>query len=54
MITPKPLHAIKSPVTGKQIEWKSSAHTDIRATFERIRAEMSDSTPARKNIRKIK
>ena len=54
MFASKPLHAIKSPVTGKTIEWKNSYHTDIRATFERVRAEMSETAPARKNIRKIK
>jgi hypothetical protein len=47
------LHELKSPVTGKPISWTSSASTDIRATFERIRAEQTK--PAqKKNVQPIR
>lgn len=47
------INPLRHPVTGAIIEWRSSAHTDIRQTFDRVKAEAQPVKNVR-NIRKTK
>jgi hypothetical protein len=44
------LHDLKSPATGKVIPWVPAVATDIRATFERARAELAAQKKAKSNV----
>jgi hypothetical protein len=54
----KPLHPLKHPVTGKPLNINLYAETDVRKTFERVRAEQKQQAEAAitvpKTMRRVK